>query len=187
MGGNRGIGFSLVEVVVALAIMLILLPLATPLYQYFLKDIREEALRQRLSQVRRAIRLFYQDHQRFPNMLFDHYGNQVDFLDSNYSELVQGVHDGLGRYPQNRRRYLAEIPYDPFSNRIDWSLVRADRTADLTTSKRAMQTATTTRQLVSVRRGITTGTLQYLDNIQEVGGLVAVMDVKSRTPGYESY
>jgi len=184
---RRTTGFSLVEVVVALSIMLILLPLSSPLYEYFLRDMKEAALKQRLAQVRRAIRLFYEDNRRFPNMLFDQYGNQVDFLDSNYSELVQGVHDGAGHYPVNRRRYLAEFPVDPFTERADWNLVRAEAPGDALTSRRAIQTATSTRLRSFVTRGVTSGTIRMLDNIDEVGGQVAVADVRSRTPGYESY
>jgi prepilin-type N-terminal cleavage/methylation domain-containing protein len=187
-GGAGRHAFSLVEVVVALAILLILLPLSTPLYDQFVKDAREQALRQRLAQVRRQFRLFYQDHRRFPNLLFDQFGNQVDLLDNRYSELVEGVHDGpAGHYPLNRRRYLAEVPVDPFSGRADWVLVRADTISDPIASRRPMQTETSTRQLSSRRRSITSGTIELLNNIQEVTGLVTIMDVKSRTPGYEDY
>lgn len=186
MRTSRAIGFSLVEVVVALTIMILLLPLATPLYRAFFQDVKEEALRQRLVQVRRAIRLFYEDNRRFPNMMFDQFGNQCDFLDNRYSELVQGIHDGPGgEYPAGRRRYLAEIPSDPFSGIPDWMLVPADAPNDPMLSRRPLQTATSTRQLTAMRRGITTGTVQVLDNVTEVGGLVTVMDVKSRTAGFE--
>lgn len=181
------LAFSLVEVVVALTIMILLLPLATPLYRAFVQDAREEALRMRLNQIRRAVRLFYQDQRRFPNMMFDQFGNQVDILDNRYSELVQGVHDGpAGSYASSRRRYLSEIPVDPFSEQVDWSLLPADSQADPTVSRRPMQTATSTRQLSSMRRGITSGTIQILDNISEVGGLVTVMDFRSRTAGFEN-
>lgn len=184
---KRTAGFSLVEVVVALTIMILLLPLATPLYRAFFQDVREEALRGRLNQMRRAVRLFYEDHGRFPNMMFDQFGNQVDILDNRYSELVQGVHDGPGgKYPQARRRYLAQIPTDPFSDQPDWGLVPAETTSDPLASRRPLQTATSTRQLSAMRRGITSGTVQVLDNVTQIGGLVTVMDIRSRTAGYEN-
>lgn len=184
---KRAAGFSLVEVVVALTIMILLLPLATPLYRAFFNDVREEALRGRLNHVRRAVRLFYEDHRRFPNMMFDQFGNQVDILDNRYSELVQGVHDGPGgKFPQARRRYLAEIPLDPFSEQADWSLVPAEVSTDPLASRRPLQTATSTRQLSAMRRGITSGTVLVLDNVSEVGGMVTVMDIRSRTAGYEN-
>lgn len=187
MNARRSLGFSLVEVVVALTIMILLLPLATPLYRAFFQDVREEALRGRLNMMRRAVRLFYEDHRRFPNMMFDQFGNQVDVLDNRYSELVQGVHDGPGgKYAPARRRYLAEIPTDPFSDQADWSLVPAEVSSDPLASRRPLQTATSTRQLSAMKRGITSGTIQMLDNVTEVGGLVTVMDIRSRTAGYET-
>jgi hypothetical protein len=100
---------------------------------------------------------------------------------------VQGIHDGPGgKYPAGRRRYLAEIPSDPNSGVADWTLVPADAPNDPLLSRRPLKTATSTRQLSSMRRGITTGTVQVLDNVTEVGGLVTVMDLKSRTPGFEN-
>ena len=66
-------------------------------------------------------------------------------------------------------------------------LVRADAISDPIASRRPMQTETGTRQLSSRRRSITSGTIELLNNIQEVTGLVTIMDVKSRTPGYEDY
>lgn len=187
MGIKRSVGFSLVEVVVALTIMILLLPLATPLYRAFFQDVREEALRGRLNMMRRAVRLFYEDHRRFPNMMFDQYGNQCDILDNRFSELVQGVHDGPGgKYPVGRRRYLAEIPLDPFSEQADWALIPAEISTDPMASRRPLQTATSTRQLSAMKRGITSGTIQVLDNVQEIGGLVTVMDIRSRTAGYEN-
>lgn len=187
MATKRSVGFSLVEVVVALTIMILLLPLATPLYRAFFQDVREEALRGRLNTMRRAVRLFYEDHRRFPNMMFDQFGNQCDVLDNRFSELVQGVHDGPGgHYPVGRRRYLSEIPTDPFSEQPDWQLIPAEVSTDPMASRRPLQTATSTRQLSAMKRGITSGTIQVLDNVQEIGGLVTVMDIRSRTAGYEN-
>ncbi|MBI3889934.1 MAG: prepilin-type N-terminal cleavage/methylation domain-containing protein, partial [Candidatus Wallbacteria bacterium] len=101
-------GFSLMELVVAMVVLLILLPTAVPLYDRYLGDAREESLKQRLRELRRALSTFRLENGRYPNWLFDGFGNNVDFLDDQRSEVVQGVHDGPGTYPAKRRRYLAE-------------------------------------------------------------------------------
>lgn len=121
--GAAARAFSLIELVVSLVILLILLPTAIPLYDRFLGDARDEALRQRLSEIRRALSTFRMENGRYPNWLYDSYGNNVDFLDSERSELVQGVHSGAGKYPSKRRIYLAEIPADPITEKKDWELI----------------------------------------------------------------
>ena len=108
--GKAGLGFSLVELVVALVILLVLIPSALPLYDRFFNEAREEALRQRLQQMRRAISIFRLENGRYPNRLYDSFGNNVDFLDSLRSELVQGVHGGPSKYPLKRRTYLVQAP-----------------------------------------------------------------------------
>jgi len=182
----RGAGFSLMEVVVAMTIMLILLPLATPVYESFMKDLTEQSLRERLHEFRRALRIFYQDHKRYPYLIQDHFGNNVSLLEDDRSELVQGVHEGERSYPANPRRYLESIPIDPFSDRKDWQLVPAAPRPAIATSQTPLPTTSSTRQLSAASRAITSGAVRIVDNIVPVEQ-IQVYDIRSRSPGYEDW
>lgn len=177
-------GFSLMEVVVALGIILILLPVALPVFESFTADIEEQNLRSRLQEFRRALLLFYEDHRRYPYMIEDHFGNRVNILDNDESELVAGVHSGLGTYPPNPRRYLASVPIDPFSKRADWKLNTVAPRNLLPTSHHPMPTTSSTRQVSAAFRGVTSGAVRVLDNVTPVERL-QVIDIRSRSPGYE--
>jgi general secretion pathway protein G len=88
MAANRvGAGFTLVELLVVLAIVALLLSIAAPRYFAHVERAKEAALRQDLSVVRDAIDKFYGDKGRYPEAL---------------EELV-------------RERYLRAIPVDPFT------------------------------------------------------------------------
>ncbi len=106
-------GFSLVELLVALALVLVLTQLVSGIFQAPVNQAREMVLHSNLRAMRRALRDFYNDHGRYPYNGQDEYGNVVAFLDPNTSEVVNGVHDGLGRFPSKRTRYLQSIPGDP--------------------------------------------------------------------------
>lgn len=184
----RSRGFSLVEVVVTLVIVMILIPLSVPVYEKFARDIDEEALQQRLLEMRRAVRQFYQDHKRFPYFYEDHFGNSVYILANDQSELVTGVHDGPnGHFPRGRRRYLSEIPVDPITGIADWKPIPYHpQLTDELVSRQPLPTETSTRQLFSVNRGLVASGTARLENLHPVVR-TQVMDFKSQSPGYESY
>ena len=95
---RRPSGFTLVEVLVVLAIISLMVALAVPRYVDRLEDAREAALRENLKVVRTAIDRFQADAGRYPNDL---------------RELVE-------------RRYLREVPVDPITDRSDsWNEVAA--------------------------------------------------------------
>lgn len=96
--GSRRSGFTLMELAVVLAILGVLLRLATPGMQRAVIRGRETALRQDLATLREAIDGHYTDHRRYPESL---------------EVLVE-------------KRYLRRVPTDPFTKRADsWAVVPA--------------------------------------------------------------
>jgi general secretion pathway protein G len=92
-------GFTLIELMVVMAIIAMLLSIAAPRYFNHLDRAREAALRETLVVVRDAIDKFHGDTGHYPQDL---------------EELVS-------------RRYLARLPVDPVSESRDgWILVPMD-------------------------------------------------------------
>jgi general secretion pathway protein G len=89
-------GFTLVELMVVMAIIALLLALALPRYFNHLESARETILKQDLAVMRDAIDKFHGDRGRYPNSL---------------DELVS-------------ERYLRTLPVDPITERNDsWQAV----------------------------------------------------------------
>lgn len=92
---RRG-GFTLVELLVVLAIIGVLLSIATPRYTGSVDKAREAVLRENLSTLREAIDKYYADTGRYPSHL---------------AELVE-------------RRYLRRIPTDPITeSNSTWKMI----------------------------------------------------------------
>src|SRR5215218_6615335 len=90
---HRQKGFSLLELMIAMFILIILLSVAFPTYQRTIQHARETVLKENLWQMRRAIDQFKADKQKLPQ--------SVD-------ELV-------------KEKYLQEIPVDPIEEKAEWS------------------------------------------------------------------
>jgi general secretion pathway protein G len=89
-------GFTLIELMVVLAVLAILASIVVPRYLDRVEDARETVLRQNLSGLRNTIDQFYRDKARYPNSL---------------NELAQ-------------ERYVREVPVDPVTQRTDtWVIV----------------------------------------------------------------
>jgi general secretion pathway protein G len=88
-------GFTLIELVVVLAILGLLLTIAVPKYLHTVDHGRVAVQRQNIAAVRDAIDKFHGDQGRYPESL---------------DELVQA-------------RYLRAIPLDPATERPDWTVV----------------------------------------------------------------
>lgn len=89
-------GFTLIELMVVMAIVALLLTLVTPRYFQQLDRARETALKETLSVTRAAIDQFHADHNRYPESL---------------DELVD-------------KRYLRQTPIDPMTEQRDtWTLL----------------------------------------------------------------
>lgn len=95
---NRQAGFSLLELMITMFILIILLSIALPAYQNSVRHARETVLKQNLWQMRRAI---------------DQYGADKGRLPQNLEELVE---DG----------YLREVPIDPITEEAEWDLILGD-------------------------------------------------------------
>ncbi len=91
-------GFSLLELMIAMFIMIILLSVALPTYQRSVQNARETVLRENLWQIRRAIDQFAADKGKAPQ--------SVD-------QLVEG-------------KYLREKPVDPISEKSEWKEIQGD-------------------------------------------------------------
>lgn len=92
-------GFTMVELLVALAILGLLVSVAAPRYFGNLDRAREEVLKEDLYVLRDAIGKFYADRNRYPETL---------------SELVT-------------ERYLRKLPVDPFTQSANsWVVVPAE-------------------------------------------------------------
>ncbi len=94
-------GFSLLELMIAMFIMIILLSVAIPTYQRSVQAARETVLRENLWQMRRAIDQYATDKGKFPGSVED---------------LVKD-------------KYLREKPIDPILEKAEWDEVQgADNT-----------------------------------------------------------
>ena len=90
-------GFTLIELIVVVAIIGILATVALMNVRYGVIKAREAALKDNLSTMRKAIDTFYADKQRYP---------------ADLSELVPN--------------YMRSIPKDPITQQEDWELIMDD-------------------------------------------------------------
>ena len=91
-------GFSLLELMIAMLIMIILLSVAIPTYQRSVQSAREVVLRENLWQMRRAI---------------DQYSTDKGKLPGSVGDLVKD-------------RYLRETPVDPILEKAEWDEVQGE-------------------------------------------------------------
>lgn len=91
------LGFTLIEMLVVMAIIAMLLTLVTPKYFEHVSHAKEVALKQNLASLRDSLDKFYSDTGKYPTSL---------------NELVE-------------RRYLRRIPVDPITELSDtWQVVQ---------------------------------------------------------------
>ena len=91
-------GFSLLELMIAMFIMIILLSVAVPTYQRSVRHARETVLRENLWQMRRAIDQYTADKGRLPESL---------------ENIVEA-------------KYLHEMPVDPIEEKAEWEEIMGD-------------------------------------------------------------
>ena len=94
----RSRGFTLLELMIVISIMLILVSIAVPNFTSSIKHSREAVLRQNLFTLRDLISQYTLDKQKAPQSLDD---------------LVQA-------------NYLKQIPRDPMTNAPDWQVEQMD-------------------------------------------------------------
>ena len=91
-------GFSLLELMIAMFIMIILISVALPTYQRSVQHAREAVLQENLWQMRRAIDQYAADKGKLPQSLDD---------------LVTG-------------KYLREKPMDPITEKAEWKEIQGE-------------------------------------------------------------
>lgn len=91
-------GFSLLELLIAMFILIILLSVALPTYQRSVQHAREVVLAENLFQLRRSIDQFASDKGTLPESLED---------------LVEA-------------KYIREIPKDPITEEAEWNEIKGD-------------------------------------------------------------
>ncbi|MDQ3323204.1 MAG: type II secretion system GspH family protein [Acidobacteriota bacterium] len=96
-------GFTLLELMITMFIIIILLSVALPAYQSSVQQARENVLRQNLWQMRRQIDQFATDKGKLPQSLDD---------------LVKA-------------NYLRELPVDPITEKAEWREIQGEDTNSL--------------------------------------------------------
>ncbi|PYT01914.1 MAG: general secretion pathway protein GspG [Acidobacteria bacterium] len=95
---QNALGFSLLELMIAMFILIILLSVAFPVYQRTVQHARETVLKQNLWEMRREIDRFTSDKGKLPK--------SVD-------ELVEG-------------KYVREKPRDPITEKDEWNEIQGE-------------------------------------------------------------
>lgn len=98
--GRSQLGFSLLELMIAMFIMIILLSIAVPTYERSVRQARETVLKENLWQMRRAIDQFTADKGKLP---------------SSVDDLVT-------------EKYLREKPIDPIIDKTEWQEIQGEDT-----------------------------------------------------------
>ena len=116
MKGDRG--FTLIEMIVTLAILAMLAGLAIPAARNDAKRRREVQLKYSLSEFRRAIDSYKADCERGLVGPLDRKLND-ECYPPKLEVLVEGIHP-----PNSTKtiRYLRAIPIDPMSDKAEWGL-----------------------------------------------------------------
>jgi general secretion pathway protein G len=113
-------GFTLIELIVATAVLMVLASAALPLARVSIRRQREAELHRNLREMRTAIDDFkrWADAQRI-STLDVNIGNEN--YPPNLDVLVEGVpfaNDPSGR----KKKFLRRIPIDPLTGRAEWGL-----------------------------------------------------------------
>ncbi len=96
--GSSQKGFSLLELMISMFILIILISVAVPTYQRSVQHARETVLHENLWQLRRAIDQYTADKGKMPKSVDD---------------LVEG-------------KYLNEKPVDPILEKAEWKEIQGD-------------------------------------------------------------
>ncbi len=96
--GKRNFGFTMIELMIVMAVISILVAIAVPMYQKSVIRAKESVLRQNLFSLRTVIDEYTYDKAKAPQSLQD---------------LVSAG-------------YLRQIPVDPMTGQADWAIVMED-------------------------------------------------------------
>lgn len=126
-GLSREVGFTMMELIIACAILMILSSAALPIARYTVIKRKERDLKYNLRKIRDAID-YYKE-------LADEGKFRTAVGTSNYppdlETLVKGVQLG-GANNTHKLRFLRTIPIDPMTGKADWGLRAVEDDADST-------------------------------------------------------
>jgi len=105
--GSRRAGFTLIELMIVMAVIVILISVAIPYYQKSIVRAKETVLHSNLSAIRNAIDEYSYDKQKAPQTLQD--------------LVTEG--------------YLREIPKDPITGNNEWREVQEDASQSVDSSE----------------------------------------------------
>jgi general secretion pathway protein G len=91
-------GFSLLELMIAMFILIILLSVALPTYQYTVQHAKETVLQENIRQIENAIDQYAADKGKLPQSI---------------DELVEA-------------KYLREKPIDPITEKAEWNEIQGE-------------------------------------------------------------
>jgi len=114
MAKRRQRGFTLIELMVAIAILMILTGLAVPMARSAIKRQKESQLREDLREMRDAIDAYKDASDR---LLLREKGDDTGYPKS-LDILVKGVEINGGKTV----RFLREIPMDPMTGKAEWGM-----------------------------------------------------------------
>jgi len=95
---RRNVGFTLLELMIVLSVMMILMAVAVPFYQHHVVQAREAILKQNVTQLNGVIEAYRMDKKESPQSLDD---------------LVTAG-------------YYHQLPVDPMTNKADWATEEED-------------------------------------------------------------
>lgn len=109
---RHSLGFTLIELVVTVAIVALLATMALPMGEVVFKHTKEQELRQALREIRTAIDAYKQavDEGRIVNSL------QLSGYPASLKVLVEGVPDASSPDSKKKIFFLRRIPRDPMFN-----------------------------------------------------------------------
>ena len=105
--GSRRSGFTLIELMIVMAIVVILIAVAIPFYQKSIVRAKETVLHSNLSAIRNAIDEYSYDQQKAPQQLDD---------------LVSGG-------------YLRNVPKDPITGNDSWKIIMEDASQSVSSTE----------------------------------------------------
>lgn len=118
---GRGAGFSLIELIVAIAILLVLTTMALPLAQIQVKRTKDKELRYDLHEMRAAI-------DRYKDAA-DRGAFQVQFGTDGYPPTLEALTQPIQGNGQTYR-FLRRIPINPITGTTDWGLLSTEDAPD---------------------------------------------------------
>ena len=113
-------GFSLVELMIAVAIVAVLVTFAVPAYQDYVERGKTAAAKADLVKISQAIQQYYLRTSKYPNTLADiGFDTYLDPWDNTYKYLNIGNVTGLGPLRKDRNVNPVNSDYDLYSNGSD--------------------------------------------------------------------